>query len=108
VVQEWVAKKTVGEVVTMLTAAKVPCGAANDVPAVFSDPQVQAREMIVPVTHPTIGGLPVLGQLIKFSRTPTRAGDGLAEPGQHNGDVYGKLLSANPTQLATWASTGVT
>jgi crotonobetainyl-CoA:carnitine CoA-transferase CaiB-like acyl-CoA transferase len=107
VVQEWVAQKTVGEVVTVLTAAKVPCGAVNDIPAVFADPQVQVREMIVPVTHPTLGVLPLPGQPIKLSRTPARAGGELAEPGQHNGEVYGTLLGITSTQLATWATTGV-
>ncbi len=63
--------------------------------------------MIVPVTHPTIETLPLPGQPIKLSRTPARAGGELAEPGQHNGDVYGTLLGVNPTQLATWATTGV-
>jgi len=106
-VQEWVAQKTVGEVVTVLTAAKVPCGAVNDIPAVFADPQVQVREMIVPVTHPTLGVLPLPGQPIKLSRTPARAGGELAEPGQHNGEVYGTLLGITSTQLATWATTGV-
>jgi crotonobetainyl-CoA:carnitine CoA-transferase CaiB-like acyl-CoA transferase len=106
-VQEWVAQKTVGEVVTVLTAAKVPCGAVNDIPAVFADPQVQVREMIVPVTHPTLGVLPLPGQPIKLSRTPARVGGELAEPGQHNGEVYGTLLGITSTQLATWATTGV-
>jgi crotonobetainyl-CoA:carnitine CoA-transferase CaiB-like acyl-CoA transferase len=90
----------------LLTAAKVPCGAVNDIPAVFADPQVQVREMIVPVTHPTIGLLPLPGQPIKLSRTPARAGGELAEPGQHNGEVYGTLLGITSTQLATWATTG--
>jgi len=47
------------------------------------------------------------GQPIKLSRTPARAGGELAEPGQHNGEVYGILLGITSTQLATWATTGV-
>ena len=35
-----------------LTAAGVPCGSVRDLREVFSDPQLAAREMIVPMHHP--------------------------------------------------------
>jgi CoA:oxalate CoA-transferase len=107
IVQEWVGQRTVGEVVSALTAARVPCGAVNDIPAVFADPQIQAREMIVPVQHPTIGELPLPGQPIKLSRTPAHSGGALAEPGQHNAEVYSELLGVGAQELAEWVEGGV-
>ena len=35
-----------------LTAAGVPCGSVRDLREVFADPQIAAREMVVPMTHP--------------------------------------------------------
>lgn len=53
-----------------LEAAGVPCGPINDYRAVFEDPQVRAREMVVDVEHPTLGRLRSLGTPVKMSATP--------------------------------------
>ncbi|MGH7962090.1 MAG: CaiB/BaiF CoA transferase family protein [Candidatus Binatia bacterium] len=107
IVQEWIADKTVADIVATLTAAKVPCGAVNDIPAVFTHPQVRAREMIAPVSYPGVGEMSMAGQPIKLSRTPAHAGGELAEPGRHNAEIYHKLLGFSPRKLAAWAATGV-
>jgi len=48
----------------------VPCGAINNYAEVFSDPQVQARELAVEIAHPTLGTLRTLGTPLKMSETP--------------------------------------
>ena len=53
-----------------LTAAGVPCGSVRDLREVFSDPQLAAREMIVPMHHAAAGDIRVLGTPIKLSDTP--------------------------------------
>jgi len=53
-----------------LEGGDVPCGSINDYTAVFSDPQVQARELSVEVEHPTLGNLRTLGTPLKMSETP--------------------------------------
>src|SRR5438105_12206727 len=53
-----------------LEAAKVPCGAINDLAEVFADPQVAARGMTVAVAHPLAGSLPLVASPIKLSATP--------------------------------------
>ncbi|MBI3968695.1 MAG: CoA transferase [Chloroflexi bacterium] len=106
-VQEWLGDRSVDEAVTTLTAAKVPCGPVNDIPAVFADPQIAAREMIATLTHPRLGSIPIPGQPLKLSQTPLRAGGELADPGQHNAEVYRELLGAGPRKLATWTAAGI-
>jgi crotonobetainyl-CoA:carnitine CoA-transferase CaiB-like acyl-CoA transferase len=54
----------------LFDANDFPCGPINDYAAVFADPQVQAREMVVDVTHPTLGAIKALGSPIKLSATP--------------------------------------
>jgi crotonobetainyl-CoA:carnitine CoA-transferase CaiB-like acyl-CoA transferase len=53
-----------------LRAADVPAGPINDIAAVFSDPQVIAREMIETIPHPTIGAIRMPGIPFKLSGTP--------------------------------------
>jgi crotonobetainyl-CoA:carnitine CoA-transferase CaiB-like acyl-CoA transferase len=53
-----------------LEAAKVPCGAINNLAEVFADPQVQARHMAVPVPHPLTDALQLVASPIKMSVTP--------------------------------------
>jgi CoA:oxalate CoA-transferase len=50
-----------------LEAADIPCGPINDVAAVLADPQVQARNMVVPVDDDRLEGFTVAGNPIKLS-----------------------------------------
>ena len=50
-----------------LEAAKVPCGAINDMAEVFADPHVGARGMTVELPHPLAGALPLVASPIKTS-----------------------------------------
>jgi crotonobetainyl-CoA:carnitine CoA-transferase CaiB-like acyl-CoA transferase len=49
----------------------VPIGPVNDVAAIFADPHVAARRMLVELDDPGSGRpMTVAGQPIRFSRTP--------------------------------------
>jgi formyl-CoA transferase len=54
----------------LFDANNIPCGPINDYSQVFQDPQVIARELVVDVTHPTLGAIKALGSPIKMSATP--------------------------------------
>jgi crotonobetainyl-CoA:carnitine CoA-transferase CaiB-like acyl-CoA transferase len=58
------------EWLSLLEAAKVPCGPINDLADVFADPQVRARAMAVPVSHPLSDALKLVASPIKMSATP--------------------------------------
>ena len=55
-----------------LNRAGVPCGRVADLRAVFSDPQVQAQEMVLEVEHPGHGAVRMTGFPVKLSETPCR------------------------------------
>jgi formyl-CoA transferase len=69
-IEGWLEKKTNREVVACL-GGRVPIGPVNDVAAIFADPHVRARRMLVGLDDPA-GDQPttVAGQPIKFTRTP--------------------------------------
>jgi formyl-CoA transferase len=61
---------TCASCLSRLDAAGVPCGPINTYDRVFADPQVNARELVVEIDHPTLGRLHTLGTPIKMSDTP--------------------------------------
>lgn len=54
----------------LLTRHGVPCGPINGIDAVFDDPQIRARDMVVEMAHPERETLQLAGNPLKFSRTP--------------------------------------
>ena len=74
-----------------LEAAKVPCGAINDLAEVFADPQVLAREMTVPMPHPLTDDLRLVASPIKLSATPVQYRHAPPLLGEHTGEVLREL-----------------
>ena len=72
--QEEFLKKSVREWVERMESAGVPCGAVNDVADVLNDTQVQARDMVLEIPHPTLGTIKQTGTSIKFSETKGEIG----------------------------------
>ena len=83
-----------------LEAAKVPCGAINNLAEVFADPQVAERGMITQWQHPVKSDLRLVSSPIKLSATPVRTD--LPPPllGQHTDEVLRELLNYPDTQLS--------
>jgi crotonobetainyl-CoA:carnitine CoA-transferase CaiB-like acyl-CoA transferase len=69
-IAEVMRRRSTGAWLTALDAADVPAGPVRDMAAVFADPQVAAREMVVGVDHPTAGELRLPGIPFKLSATP--------------------------------------
>ena len=53
-----------------LDELKIPCGPINTLDKLFSDPQIEARQMVVNVPHPTAGSVPLVASPMKMSETP--------------------------------------
>ena len=70
-----------------LTAAGVPSGAVRSVTEALADPQLAAREMIVPLEHLTAGPIRVLGTPLKLSDTPAAVRTPPPALGQHTAAI---------------------
>ena len=83
------------EWLALLDAHKVPCGPINNLAEVFADPQVQARQMSVPVPHPHNEALHLVASPMKLSATPVQNRRPPPLLGQHTDEVLAQLgLSA--------------
>jgi crotonobetainyl-CoA:carnitine CoA-transferase CaiB-like acyl-CoA transferase len=74
-----------------LEAAKVPCGAINNLAEVFADPQVQARGMAVAVPHPLTDSLRLVASPMKLSATPPQLRRAPPLLGQHTDEILAEL-----------------
>ena len=74
-----------------LEAAKVPCGAINDLGEVFADPQVQQRGMRTQLAHPLAGALDLVASPMKLSLTPPTTRRAPPLLGQHTDELLAEF-----------------
>src|SRR5256714_13628233 len=74
----------------LFEANSIPSGPINDYAQVFKDPQVIARELVVNVTHPTLGAIKALGSPIKMSATPPDVRRRAPLLGEHTEEVLAR------------------
>jgi formyl-CoA transferase len=105
-IEEWTARRPKHEVLSILAGAGVPCGAVLDSAEVLSDPHLRQRGFITDLEHPRRGVYPMPGNPVRLSESPTEV---VRAPllGEHNGEVYGKLLGVGQAQLDTLRRDGV-
>jgi crotonobetainyl-CoA:carnitine CoA-transferase CaiB-like acyl-CoA transferase len=90
-----------------LEAAKVPCGAINNLAEVFADPHVASRGMVQHWKHPLQPELKLVASPIKMDKTPVRTDLPPPMLGQHTTEVLSGLLGCTEEQLAHWRREGV-
>ena len=83
-----------------LEAAKVPCGAINNLGDVFADPQVESRAMVTSWLHPLKDSLRLVASPLKLSATPVRSDMPPPLLGQHTEEVLSQLLHYSAAQMA--------
>ena len=107
VVVEWVSSRTVEEAVHELAEIGVPVGAVLDLDQSQQSPQALAREMFVKVQHPVLGELTEPGFPIKFSETKGDNTDPAPLLGEHNVEVYKRLLDLSEEEVEALRKEGI-
>jgi len=98
--------RTKHEWITLLEAAKVPCGPINNMQEVFENPQVRHRKLRVDMPHP-LGTASVVASPMRFSATPVEYRSAPPLLGQHNEEVLKGLLGRSDAELAKLKAAGV-
>jgi crotonobetainyl-CoA:carnitine CoA-transferase CaiB-like acyl-CoA transferase len=93
VVKSWVAARPVTDVLALLDSIDVPCAKVQRIDEVLSDPQIQARGMVVEQDHPRYGKLRLPNLPFRFSDCDTTEPMRRVAPdlGQHNAQVAASL-----------------
>ncbi len=89
-----------------IAAAGIPCGPVQAIDQVFADPQVQARDMVWTVPHPTAGEVRLTGSPLKLSATPLTHRTYPPLLGEHTNEVLTSLLGYTPEEVARLRTEG--
>ncbi len=106
VIADWTKARGKFEVQAMLRAAGIPCSAVQR-PHERVDHDPDTEGLWPTVTHSAMGEVQVEGFPARFSATPWRVERGAACLGEHNEDVFGRLLGLSPAEVAALADEGV-
>jgi crotonobetainyl-CoA:carnitine CoA-transferase CaiB-like acyl-CoA transferase len=89
-----------------LEAAKVPCGAINNLAEVFADPQVNQRAMVDTWNHPLRPNLKLVSSPMKLSETPVRTDMPPPMLGEHTDQVLREVLGYPAERIAALRDLG--
>jgi formyl-CoA transferase len=99
IVSEWTMQHPKQDVMQMIGAAGVPCGAVYDTGELQVDPHLRKRGMFVEIDHPVRGKWVMPGWPVKMSKSEVKV---KSAPllGQHNAEVLGELLGYSEADVA--------
>ncbi len=96
VVSTWTRERSTSEIIDILGGA-VPVGPVNDAEALFNDPHLAARNMLVAVEHPGASRPVVLpNSPVHFTETPSGIYRRPPKLGEHNDEVFAELENNMP------------
>lgn len=108
IISAWAAQHDASTIDKVLTEYGVVVSPIYTIADIAEDPHYRARDMILEVEDPRLGTLALPGFVPKMTGTPAELRwPGPSEVGQHNADVFGRLLGLTDAELATLAAEGV-
>jgi formyl-CoA transferase len=107
-IEAWTRTLTTREVLALMDQHGVPSGLIYRAPDMLADPHFKARNAIVTTQHPYFGELKMQNVAPKLSETPGGIRSSApTELGEHNDEVYTRLLGYSAERLAQLRATKV-
>lgn len=107
VVAEWVATKTLAEAMAVFEAEQVAAAPVYDVTDLLRDEQLRHREVFVRTTDDELGDMTMQAPVPRFSAADGRIAHLGPRLGEHNSEIYGKLLDLDPNDVDELRARGV-
>jgi crotonobetainyl-CoA:carnitine CoA-transferase CaiB-like acyl-CoA transferase len=99
--------KTAAEWVELLNAQGIPCAPINTLDAVFKDPQVLHRNMLVEIDHPSAGKVKMVGIPVKYSDTAATIRRPPPRLGEHTDEILFDLLGYDSSTRESLREKGI-
>ena len=106
-VDEWVAKHTLAECMTVLNEFGVPASKVYATSDIVEDPHYAAREQVLTVDSADFGPLLQPGVVPRLTETPGRVYSRAPKLGEHNAEVYGGLLGLEADEIERLTAAGI-
>jgi len=106
-INAWLKERTKEEIYSDGRDWRVPIAMVYNTEDILQSPQYQARDYFVDVEHPSLGKTIQPGAPLKMSRTPWQVKRPAPFLGEHNIEVYGKLLGYEKGELVRLRQGGI-
>ena len=103
----WTMERTGDEVLKIMAEAGVPAGKVFTAKDMVEDPHYAAREDVITVEDPEIGEFPMQNVIPRLSETPGKVRWTGPKLGQHNDEVYEKLLGLGEQEQDSLRERGI-
>ncbi|MEO8345623.1 MAG: CoA transferase [Betaproteobacteria bacterium] len=100
VVAAWMEQQTTATALAMLDRHEVVAGRINDMADVLDDPHIAARAAITTLLDAELGPLRMPAPVPKLSATPGTIRWSGGRPGEHNAEVFERILGLNAGRMA--------
>ncbi len=108
IINNWAKDYLVEDVVKLILDAGVPAAPIYDMEQLVNDKHIAgAREMFVPLKHPVIGDMHVIGDAVKLMGTKNGVRWPAPALGEYNLEVYSSLLNFNEDKINELKEKGV-
>lgn len=90
IIEDWLQAYTVEEAVEMMNNGGVPSSPILNIQEICEDDHIAVREMLVELEHPIAGKTKILGNPVKFSKTPAIINKPSPSLGEHTDEILSK------------------
>ena len=106
-ISAWTRERTAQEVIEVMREASVPAGKLFTAEDMLSDEHYAARQNVVEVEDPDIGPFPMQNVVPRLTETPCSVRWTGPKLGQHNDEIYGKVLGMGEKDLDALRERGI-
>ena len=106
ILEDILARRTVGEWMERFRAGDIPAAPVNNLDGVFAEPPVAERDMIVEYDHPQVGKVRLPGNPIKMSGMEGTISKPAPMLGEHTDEVLSGLLGLDAPAIAALRASG--
>ena len=99
-VGEWSQQYDADPLLELLEKHGVPAGKTYRAPEMLADAHFKARESITRIAHPLFGNIAMQNVTPRLSETPGKINACGPTLGEHNAEIYGKVLGLDAAKLA--------
>jgi crotonobetainyl-CoA:carnitine CoA-transferase CaiB-like acyl-CoA transferase len=107
IIARWTATLSTADLLSLLEKHGIPSGLIYRAADMLQDPHFLARNAIVSTPHPQFGTLRMQNVAPRLSASPSSVRSPAPALGEHNAEIYGKLLGLEPGDIEGYRARGV-